>query len=212
MEGNIKVKVQTNVVIAIHLGDSTVTINPLKMRRFIQDLGLAKRKATQLKLEKIQIDKFSYQQEKLYAEALLDVLSKAIVQEINTTLNNQCMACYDPEVQVHSCYLNNPREKLDRSFDNTFELVDLWSANEMTFEKTKDKIQVAVKDKDLYLRCSDLLRNLFSMDRLKTKSFVSLFIFPWFNGKHFKLILKKTTHSSSISEVIDSERRAYLNV
>ena len=161
MEGNIKVKVQTNVVIAIHLGDSTVTINPLKMRRFIQDLGLAKRKATQLKLEKIQIDKFSYQQEKLYAEALLDVLSKAIVQEINTTLNNQCMACYDPEVQVHSCYLDNPREKLDRSFDNTFELVDLWSANEMTFEKTKDKIQVAVKDKDLYLRCSDLLRIYF---------------------------------------------------
>ena len=77
------------------------------------------------------------------------------------------MACYDPVVQVHSCYLNNPREKVDRNFDNAFQLVDLWSANEMTFEKTKDKIQVPVKGKDLYLAYSDLLRNIFSMDRLK---------------------------------------------
>ena len=37
----------------------------------------------------------------------------------------------------------------------------------MTFEKTKDKIQVAVKDKDLYLARSDLLRNVFFMDRVK---------------------------------------------
>ena len=39
MEGNIKVKVQTNDVIVIHQGDSTMTIHPLKMRGFIQDLG-----------------------------------------------------------------------------------------------------------------------------------------------------------------------------
>ena len=44
--------------------------------------------------------------------------------------------------------------------------MDLWSANKMSFEKTKDKIQVAVKDKDLYLTRS-ALRNLFFMDRLK---------------------------------------------
>ena len=31
----------------------------------------------------------------------------------------------------------------------------------------KDKIQVAVKDKDLYLTRSDFLRNKFFMDRLK---------------------------------------------
>ena len=43
----------------------------------------------------------------------------------------------------------------------------LWLANKMTFEKTKDKIQVAVEDKDLYLTRSDLLRNVFFMDRLK---------------------------------------------
>ena len=111
--------------------------------------------------------RLSSQPEKLYAEALLEVLSKVIAEEINTTLKNECMACYDPAVQVHSCYLNNPREKVDRNFDNAFQLVDLWSANEMTFEKTKDKIQVAVKDKDLYLTRSDLLRNVFFMDRLK---------------------------------------------
>ena len=77
------------------------------------------------------------------------------------------MTCYDSAVQVHSCYLNNPREKVDRNFGNVFQLVDLWSANKMTFEKTKDKIQVEVKDKDLYLTRSDLLRNIFFMDRLK---------------------------------------------
>ena len=55
----------------------------------------------------------------------------------------------------------------DRNFDNTFQLVDLWSANKMTFEKTKDKIQVTVKDNDLFLTRSDLLRNVFFMDRLK---------------------------------------------
>ena len=37
----------------------------------------------------------------------------------------------------------------------------------MTLEKTKDKIQVTVKDKDLYLTRSNLLRNVFFMDGLK---------------------------------------------
>ena len=77
------------------------------------------------------------------------------------------MACFYPAVQVHPCYLNNPREKVDRNFDNALQLVGLWLANETTFEKTKDKIQVAVKDKDLHLMRSGLLRNVFFMDRLK---------------------------------------------
>ena len=74
----------------------------------------------------------------MYGEALLDALCKAIPDEINTTLKNESMAFYDPAVQVHSCYLNNPREKAERIFDNVFQLVDLWSANEMIFEKSKD--------------------------------------------------------------------------
>ena len=48
-----------------------------------------------------------------------------------------------------------------------FKLVNSWSANEMAFEKRKDKIQVAVNNKDLYLKRSDLLRVVFFMDRLK---------------------------------------------
>ena len=92
MEGNIRVKVQTNGMIAIHQGDYTVTIHPLNMRGFIEDLGLAKRRATQQKPEKNRIDKLSYQPEKLYTEALLDLLSKTIAEEINTTLKNECMA------------------------------------------------------------------------------------------------------------------------
>ena len=108
-----------------------MTIHPLKMRGFIQDLGSAKSRATQLKPEKIRIDELSYQPEKLYFEALLKVLSKSIPEAINTTLKNECMACYDPAVQVHSCYLNNPREKIDGNFDNAFQ--DLWLANETTF-------------------------------------------------------------------------------
>ena len=103
MEDNIKVKVGTNGMIAIHQGDSTVMIYPLKMRLFIQDLGFAKCIVTQLKPEKIRIDELSYQPDKLYAEALLDVLSKATAEEINTTLKIECMVCYDPAVQVHSC-------------------------------------------------------------------------------------------------------------
>ena len=43
--------------------------------------------------------------------------------------------------------------------------MDFWLANEATFEKTKDKIQVADQDKDLYLTLSDLLRNVMFMDR-----------------------------------------------
>ena len=78
MEGNIKVKVQRNGIIAFHQGDSIVTIHPLKMRGFIQDLGLAKRRAIELKPEKIRIDEVSYQPEKLYTEDLLDDLSKSI--------------------------------------------------------------------------------------------------------------------------------------
>ena len=45
--------------------------------------------------------------------------------------------------------------------------MDLWLANETTFEKAKDKIQVAVKENVLYLTRPDLLRNVFFMDRLK---------------------------------------------
>ena len=70
-------------------------------------------------------------------------------------------------IKVQSCNLNDPQEKVDLNFDNVFQLVDLWLANETIFEKTKGKIQVAVKDKNLYLTCSDLLRNVFFMDRLK---------------------------------------------
>ena len=126
---------------------------------------MAKRRATQLKQEKIRIDELSYQPEKLYTEALLDVLSKVIAEEINTTLKNEDMACCDSA--VHFCSLNNPREKVDRNFDNAFQLVDLWLVNETAFENTKDKIQVTVKNKDFYLTRSDLLRNVFFMDRLK---------------------------------------------
>ena len=44
--------------------------------------------------------------------------------------------------------------------------MDLLLANETTCENTKDEIQVAVKDKDLYLTRSELLRYVFFMDRL----------------------------------------------
>ena len=94
MESNIKVKVQTNGMMAIHQGDSTLTIHPIKMRGFIQDLGLAKRRATQLKPEKIRSDELSYQKEKLYTEALLlEVLGKAIPEEINATLKKTNLKC-----------------------------------------------------------------------------------------------------------------------
>ena len=55
---------------------------------FIQALGLAKRRATQLNPEKIRIDELSYQPKKLYTVALLELLSKATAEEINTTLKN----------------------------------------------------------------------------------------------------------------------------
>ena len=133
-------------MIAIHQGDSTVMIHPLKMRGFIQDLELAKRRATQLKPEKIRIGELSYQPEKCILR-LPDVLSKTIAEETNTTLKNECMARFDPAVQIHSCYLNNPRKKVDLNFDNAFQLVDLRLANETTFEKTKDKVRWQSKTK-----------------------------------------------------------------
>ena len=110
-------------MIAIYQGGSTVTINPLKIYGFRSDLELTKRRATQLKPNKIRIDELSYQPEKLYAEALLYVLRKA--EEINITLKNECMACYDPAVEIHSCYMNNPREKVARNFDNAFQSINL---------------------------------------------------------------------------------------
>ena len=74
---------------------------------------------------------------------------------------------FDPGMQVHSCYLNNPREKVDRNFDNAFQLMDLWLANETIFTEMKDKILVAIKDKNLSLTRLDLLRNAFFMDRFR---------------------------------------------
>ena len=101
MEDNIKVKVQTNGMIAIYQEDSAVNIHPLKTGGFIQDLGLAKRRSTQLKPQKICIDELSYHPEKLHTEALMEVMSKAIAEKVNTNLKNEYMACYDPTVQVH---------------------------------------------------------------------------------------------------------------
>ena len=63
----------------------------------------------------VAIDKLSYQPEKLYTEALLEVLGKTIAEEINAVLKNECMACYEPAVQVHSYYLSDPQEKVDRN-------------------------------------------------------------------------------------------------
>ena len=91
------------------------------------------------------------------------------------------MAHHEPALQVHSCYLSNPREKVDRNFGNAFQLVNIRLANEMVFEKTKGKIQVAVKDEDVHLRRSELLRNVFFMDRLKSCcneiSFANTYVF-----------------------------------
>ena len=42
--------------------------------------------------------------------------------KVQHNLKNECMACYDPVVQVHSCSLKNPREKVDRNFDDAFQL------------------------------------------------------------------------------------------
>ena len=79
-------KFQTNGMIAIYQEDSTVMIHPLKMDGLIQDMGLAKRRATQLKREKIRMDELFYQIEQFYTEALLEILSKAIAEEISTVL------------------------------------------------------------------------------------------------------------------------------
>ena len=115
--------------------------------------------------QKIQTDELSYQPEKLYTEALLKVLSKAIVEEINRILKRECMVCYDPAVQIHSSYMNSPLLKKQTVIFITRS--NKWLAKEAKFEKAKDKIHVAVKDKDLCLMRSELLRNVFFMDQLK---------------------------------------------
>ena len=152
------------------------------------DLGLAKYRATELKPEKIWTDEISYQPEKLYTEVLLEFSSKAISEENYATFKNECVACYEPAEQLHSCYLSNPQERVDHNFDKVFQLVDFWLANETAFEKMKDKVQN-------YLTCSDLLKIVFFMDRLKAAeiSFVNTHVFfllilemfnPYFNTKY----------------------------
>ena len=121
------------------------------MHGFKQDLVLEKRRATKLKPEKIQINELSYQPVKLHTEALLEFLSKAIAEEINAVLKNECMACNEPARQVHCCYRNNTREKVDHNFDNAFQLVDLWLASETAFEKTKDKKTIKSSQRQKYL-------------------------------------------------------------
>ena len=79
-------KFQTNCMIAIYQEDSTVMIHPLKMDRLIQDMGLAKRRSTKLKREKIRMDELFYQIEQLHTEAVLQILSKDIAEEISTVL------------------------------------------------------------------------------------------------------------------------------
>ena len=111
-------KAQTIGMIAIHQEGSTVTIHRLKMCGLLLGLALVKRRATQLKPEKIRIDELSSQLEKLYTEALLEVLNKAIAEEINADLENDCMVCYEPAMEIHSRCLSDPRESVDHNFDN----------------------------------------------------------------------------------------------
>ena len=152
MAGNIKVKIQTTALLPLIMG-TLHDYPPSKDALIHTRTGIGKTQSTQLKPEKIQTDELSYQPEKLYTDAILEILSKAITEEIKTTLKNECMTCYDPAVQVHFCYLNNPREKVDRNFDNEFQVVDLWSVGKTTFQKTE--ILLVVKDKNFYLTRSD---------------------------------------------------------
>ena len=91
--------------------------------------------------------------------------------------------------------------------------MNLWLANKMVFEKPKDRIQVAFKDKDLYLMRSELSKSIFFLDSLKAAviklviikilffflMFVSLFIFPYLNTKYFKFF---TFISTFISKTV----------
>ena len=91
--------------------------------------------------------------------------------------------------------------------------MNLWLANKMVFEKPKDRIQVAFKDKDLYLMRSELSKSIFFLDSLKAAviklviikilffllMFVSLCIFPYFNTKYFKFF---TFISTFISKTV----------
>ena len=82
--------------------------------------GISKTQSYAAKPEKIQINELSYQPDKFYTESLLEGLCKAMTEKINATLKNECIVCFDPAVQVHCCYLNNPRGKVDRNFCNAF--------------------------------------------------------------------------------------------
>ena len=93
--------------------------------------------------------------QKLHTEALLEVLSKAIAEEINRTL-----AYFDPTVQVHSCYLNNPREKLDCNFDNAFhcrpQVIRQMSRVGLKWVGT---FCLSSVNMDMPIQCHDFLRN-----------------------------------------------------
>ena len=46
------------------------------------------------------------------------VKRKAIAEEINADLENDCMVCYEPAMQIHSRCLSDPRKSVDHNFDN----------------------------------------------------------------------------------------------
>jgi len=80
----------------------------------------------------IQIDEISYQPEKLYASALIEILAKDIAQEIYATTNNNCEGCInivnnEPHNQMthETCQLL-PSEKTEVFFDDAFRKMDMY--------------------------------------------------------------------------------------
>jgi len=145
----IRVNVQRNGMVALHQGRSTIMVN--NVPSLIRDLAKTKKRRHSVdKLEKrtrnIQIDEISYQPEKLYASAVIEILAKDIVQEIYATANNNCEGCInivnnEPHNQMthETCQLL-PSEKAEVFFDDAFRKMDMYSANDESFEKVKDQI------------------------------------------------------------------------
>ena len=131
MECNIKVKVQTNGMITINQEDSIMTIHSTKMCRFIQDLGLESYAAKTRK--NLNWWAFLSSRETVYWSST-KIFEQSHHGENQNDLNKY-LECFDPSVQVHSCYLNNPQENADHNFDSEFQLEDLWLTNKTTFEK-----------------------------------------------------------------------------
>ena len=146
-------KVQTNCTISIYQWGSTVTIHPLKMGGSIQDLGLAKRRGTQLNQRKSELMIFLINQRKCILKLYWKFWAKLLQRKSTQFFSSYPLSALRFENHVHKSVIaqlyravgDDSKFKLSHSTEKTAQLLEMLKSLPHS-NKSMGSIQYTITD------------------------------------------------------------------